>query len=184
MNTPENVENGNIVISTTVPQDAEGINTVLYKTWLATYPNEELGITREDIEDTYKDAFTEKVIRERQESIANTPPNQKRMVAKQGDIVVGVLVVVRNENNNLLKTIYVLPELQGKGIGTMLWNEEKSFCDLRKDTIVHVASYNHKTIEFYKKLGFIDTGKRFTDERWKMRSGATIPEMEMVIKGK
>jgi GNAT superfamily N-acetyltransferase len=141
------------------PLDAEGITTVYYKTWLATYPNKEIGITREDIEESYKDSFTE-----------------------ESDRVVGVARMIRNENNNQLQTIYVLPEFQGKGIGKMLWAEAKSFCDPAKDIIVQVATYNQNAIEFYKKLGFVDTGKRWSDDKWKMKSGATIPEMELVLK--
>ena len=91
--------------------------------------------------------------------------------------------MVRNENNNQLRTIYVLPEFQGKGIGKMLWNEVKKFCDPTKDIIVQVVTYNQNTIEFYKKLGFIDNGKRFSND-WRMKSGITMPEMEMVIKAK
>ncbi|MFZ2522424.1 MAG: hypothetical protein WAX44_00605 [Minisyncoccia bacterium] len=32
------------------------------------------------------------------------------------------------------------------------------------------------------KLGFVDTGRRFNDERFRMRSGAILPEMEMIKK--
>jgi ribosomal protein S18 acetylase RimI-like enzyme len=164
------------------PLDAEGITTVYYKTWLATYPNKEIGITREDIEESYKDSFTEENIQKHKARIANGNENEKRLVAKEGDRVVGVARMIRNENNNQLQTIYVLPEFQGKGIGKMLWAEAKSFCDPAKDIIVQVATYNQNAIEFYKKLGFVDTGKRWSDDKWKMKSGATIPEMELVLK--
>jgi ribosomal protein S18 acetylase RimI-like enzyme len=93
--------------------------------------------------------------------------------------------MVRNKNDNKLRTIYVLPEFQGKGIGKMLWEEAKKFSDSTKDTIVEVATYNINTIEFYKKLGFVDTGKRMNDIGWRMREiGASIPEMEMIIRAK
>lgn len=165
-----------------IPADAKGITNVLYKTWLDTYPNEEIGITKEDVEESYKDAFTDEKVKSQQERIANTPENQKRIVVKDGDIIVGISTMIRNENNNQLRTIYVLPEYQGKGIGQMLWNEVRKFSDPKKDTIVEVATYNQKAISFYEKLGFVDTGKRWSDEKWRMKSGATIPEMEMVIK--
>lgn len=38
------------------------------------------------------------------------------------------------------------------------------------------------TISKIKKLGFKDTGRRFEEEKNKMRNGANIPEMEMVLK--
>ena len=112
----------------------------------------------------------------------NIPINEKRIVAKDGDMVVGMATMVKNNNNNQLKAIYVLPEYQGKGIGNNMWEALKDFVDPTKDTIVQLADYNHQAIKFYKKLGFIDTGKRWKDEKWKMKSGAYIPEMEMVLK--
>lgn len=166
------------------PQDAEGITNVLYKAWLATYPNEEIGITAEDIAETYKDAFTKEKIKSQQEQIANTPENQKQVVAKSGDLVVGVARMIRNGDNNQLRTIYVLPDFHNRGIGTKLWEEVKKFAVPDKDIIVQVATYNQKALAFYKKLGFVDTGKRWSNEKWRMKSGATIPEMELVIKDK
>ncbi len=176
-----NQDENSIKIVEAIPEDAKGITTVLYKTWLDTYPNEEIGITKEDVEDSYKDAFTEEKIKSQQERIATTPENQRRLVAKNGTDVIGIATMIRNNDNNQLRTIYVLPEYQGKGVGSMLWNEIKKFCDHSKDTIVQVATYNKSAISFYEKLGFVDTGKRWSDEKWKMRSGATIPEMEMMI---
>lgn len=180
------MENNNneksIRILKAVPEDALGITTVLYKTWLDTYPNAEIGITKEDVEESYKDHFTEERVKKQQENIANAPANQLRLVAKSGDQIVGVSTMIRNENNNQLRTIYILPEFQGKGTGRMLWEEARKFCDPSKETIVQVATYNQKAISFYEKLGFVDTGKRWSDEKWRMKSGATIPEMELVIK--
>ncbi len=173
-----------IRITTPLPEDAKGITTVLYKTWLNTYPNEKLGITIEDIEESYKDVFSEEQIEERAERLKHIPDNQKRVVAKDSDSVVGVATMVKNDANNQLRTMYVLPEYQGKGIGTSLWNEVKNFIDPLKETIVHVADYNENAIKFYEKLGFVDTGKRWKDEKGKMKSGAYIPEMEMVLRRK
>jgi hypothetical protein len=36
-------------------------------------------------------------------------------------------------------------------------------------------------MEFYKRLGFQDTGKRWEDEKFKMKSGAVLPQLEMAI---
>lgn len=174
-----------IKILPVVSDDAKDILHVLHKTWLDTYPNKELGITEEDIEESFKDSFTKENISKLQNKIKNIRENDKRLVAKIDDKIIGIARVIKNEENNKLETIYVLPEYQGKGIGKMLWEEMKKFCDPSKDIIVHVATYNQNTIEFYKKLGFEDTGKRFGDITWRMRKvGASIPEMEMVIKAK
>ena len=54
--------------------------------------------------------------------------------------------------------------------------------NLAKDTYVDVAEYNQRAIDFYTKLGFVDTGRRHQEERFRMKSGAIITEMEMVRK--
>jgi GNAT superfamily N-acetyltransferase len=92
--------------------------------------------------------------------------------------------MIRNEADTALRTIYVLPSFHRKGIGTKLWQEVKKFAIPGKDITVNVAVYNQKAINFYKKIGFEDTGKRWSDEKWKMKSGATIPEMQLVIRAK
>ena len=171
-----------IEINKAKPEDAEEINNVYYKTWLDTYPNEEIGITVEDIEDSFKDSFSKEYLDQVREKIMETTGKAMRLVAKKDDLIVGVATMARNEDNNQLRTIYVLPEFQGQGVGKKLWTEAKKFCDPTKDIIVNVAVYSQKTIEFYKNIGFEDTGKRFTDEQFKTKSGAVIPEMEMVIK--
>jgi ribosomal protein S18 acetylase RimI-like enzyme len=173
-----------ITILDAVPNDALGITNVFYKAWLATYPNKEKGITVEDIEDSYKDDFSAEKIEELKELIRNVPKNKKRLVAKIGDLVVGACTVIRNENHNHLRTLYVLPEFQGKGIGTMLWNTAQEFLDPTKDTIVQVADYTEQAIRFYEKLGFVDTGKRTPQESGAFKSGAIITDMEMVKRAK
>ena len=44
-----------------------------------------------------------------------------------------------------------------------------------------MATYNQKAIDFYKKLGFEETGKNFSQERFRMKSGSIIPETELCI---
>lgn len=91
-------------------------------------------------------------------------------------------MVVESENENRLQTIYVLPEYQGKGIGKMLWKQAQEFFNKNKNIYVSVVTYNDKAISFYKKLGFIDNGKTWSDEKFRMKSGSILPEMEMEIK--
>jgi ribosomal protein S18 acetylase RimI-like enzyme len=181
MKTPENMEQ-EIEISIAKPEDNRGIQEVFYKTWLDTYPNEEVGITVEDIEYKYKDRFTEEGLQKSLERMMNAPKDHFVFVAKDTDVVVGVCRAEATENGNRLLALYVLPEYQGKGIGKKLWAEAQKRFNSAKDTLVNVATYNANAIEFYKKLGFEDTGRRFIEENFKMKSGNTIPEQEMIIK--
>lgn len=166
----------NITIQKAVPEDALGIGEVFYRTWLATYPNKEVGVTVEDIEFKFKDRKNKDGSR-----YANLPDNVLFLTAKVENSVVGVCRLVKDEKENELKAIYVLPEYQGRGIGKMFWTETLNFFDSTKDTIVKVVTYNKNAIEFYKRLGFKETEKIFYDETFRLQSGIIPPEMEMII---
>jgi len=179
MENNENMEK--IMIAEATPEDAKGIQEVFYETWLDTYPNEEIGISAEDIKEKNKNGLTEEEIRRRAEKLEFPPDGQYFLVAKDNLRVVA-LCSIETLDKNQLQAIYVLPEYQGKGIGHLLWDEARKKFDPDKDIFVNVATYNKKTISFYEKLGFEDTGKRYSDEQYKMKSGAIIPTMDMVLK--
>ena len=165
-----------ITIQDAVPGDALGIGEVLYQTWLATYPNHDFGITADDIEDRFKDRKDADGSK-----IRNKPENERLLTAKDGAKIVGMCRAIREPGRNILRAIYVLPEYQGRGIGTMLWNEAYNFFDPAKDTIIEVVSYNANAIYFYTELGFRDTGERFSREDFRMKSGNSMPEMKMIL---
>ena len=168
-----------IRITTPLPADAEGIQTVLHKTWLSTYPNEEAGVTVEDITHYLKDAFSEETLQNVRGVIQNPTKNGLLLVAKNKNEVVGFCRIKSDANIHQLKAIYVLPEYQRQGIGKMLWNHVRLCIDNTKDMIVQVATYNTNAITFYTTLGFKDTGKKIMNEHFKMQSGAIIPEIEL-----
>lgn len=170
----------NIKIVDATHKHVEGIQNVFYYAWLDTYPNKEVGITIDDVEDKFKGRHSEKRKARLEKQMAD--PCMKFLVALDGARVVGLCRVEKSESENRLGAIYILPEYQGKGIGSSLWAEVKKFFDPEKNIYVGVATYNQKAIRFYSKLGFLDTGKRYTQERLRMKSGAIVPEMDMVIK--
>ncbi len=174
----------NIQIVEPKKEDAYVMIDVRYKAWLVTYPNKKAGITADDIEQRYKDAFSEEKIKKMEDLITDHSPDEKMFLAKDGEMVVGVCFGVIEEDKNKLEAMYVLPEHHNQGIGTKLWNKLLPFFENNKDIYVEVADYNNRAISFYKKLGFVDTGRRFSDERFRMKSGGIITEMEMVIKSK
>jgi ribosomal protein S18 acetylase RimI-like enzyme len=170
-----------ITIERARPEDAEGVFEVHYRTWLATYPNPKVGVTVDDVEARYADRSPERMTK-RRERLMQPPEGTTTLIAREGAKVVGVCDVVAKSDRNQIAMIYVLPEQQRKGIGNMLWEEGKKYVDMTKDTYVEVADYNEQAINFYKKLGFVPTGRTFTDENYRLKSGAIIPEMEMVLK--
>lgn len=59
----------------------------------------------------------------------------------------------------------------------------KYFRPDREEIYLRVAEYNIDAIRFYERFGFKMTGRRFEDEECEA-VGASIPELEMVRKGK
>ncbi len=174
--------NSGIKIQIACPDDARGMQEVYYRTWLATYPNEQVGVTIDDIESKYADRFSDEKLLKRRGQLANPAPGHTFLVAKDGDAVVGLCYFIKTAEQNQLQAIYILPEYQGQGAGKLFWHEAEKYLDFSRDIIVSVATYNTSAISFYNKLGFVDTGLRREDEKFKMKSGVIIPEMEMVLK--
>jgi ribosomal protein S18 acetylase RimI-like enzyme len=171
-----------VEITTAALEDVVGIQDVLYRTWLATYPSEMFGINVDDIEEMYKDRNSEETLAKRREQVSR--PQETTLVAKEKDKVVGLCRIIKRKDKSVMEAIYILPEYQRLGIGSSVWREAQKLLDPKKDVVVQVATYNTDAIEFYKRRGFRDTGKRWAEEKFRLKSGAVIPAMEMIIKGK
>lgn len=159
--------------------DAKGIQEVVFRGWLTTYPNADHGITVGDIEERFKDRDSEERLVKTRAQIANPTSGETTLVARIGDTVVGVCVAMRYPDRNQVRAIYVLPNFQRRGIGQALWKAAQEFFDPAHETAVEVAIYNKSAIEFYEGLGFVDSGRRMRNPNFAMKSGAIIPEMEM-----
>jgi ribosomal protein S18 acetylase RimI-like enzyme len=77
-----------------------------------------------------------------------------------------------------LFSLYVSPDSAGKGVGSALLNEV--IVELSKighsNVTLWVFKENPIAIGLYRKLGFVETGREKTDERWQ------IPQIEMLRK--
>ena len=169
----------NTIVRRAVANDLEGIQEVLYRTWLVTYPNAHPGISVDDIEDRFHDRHDPEHIAQRRAQLAFPPHGQSLLVAVQGTSIIGVCRATRHLHNNQLRALYVLPEFQQQGVGSTLWGSVRLQLSTAHPTIVEVASYNTRAIRFYSSLGFHDTGMRKVDTRFRMRSGSVIPEIVM-----
>lgn len=169
-----------VYISPVALDDALEVNRLMRDTWLATYPNEAAGITVEDIEDRFKDLGSPERVERSRQNLANIPENETRLVARVNGVIAGLARMVREEDRNKLRSLYIHPAYQGQGIGTKLLAQASAFADPAKDTYLEVASYNDRAIAFYEKHGFSRTGKEFSEERFRMKSGSIIPEIEMM----
>ncbi len=163
------------------PEDASQLSDIFYITWVATYPNAEHGITLEDIEAHFGERKSPASIERSQKSIADTRSKGGwYFVAEIDGRAVGLCRVFVRPEHNQLQAMYVLPEFQGRGVAKALWEAARENLDPLKPTIVHVVNYNARAIAFYKKLGFRETGKTFTEERFRMKSGAIFTETELI----
>ncbi len=169
-----------LVVVRAQPEDAEAIRNIQATTWIDTYPNKDAGITEGDIRERV--GIDNPEVNQRR--IANwlkgiNDPDRNIFVAKIEGKVVGFVASGVLEGKNRLGALYVLPEAQGKGAGKLLMQKTLEL-NGDKDLYLHVASYNQKAIDFYKKFGFKGTGHKVTDEVAKLRHGKEIPEIEMV----
>ena len=146
--------------------------TVIYRAWLQTYPNKEVGISKVDIEHFFELSFTKEALDLRWEKIQDN----RVFIAKDDDVLVGVVILISHTDKNQLKAIYIMPEYQGKGIGSLLWKRAQEELPNKK-WIVHCASYNARAIKVYEKWGFKDTGKRWKDDK----RGLQIPTIELEL---
>lgn len=172
----------NVHVVLAQPKDMKSIRSVQKTTWLQTYPNEKEGITRKDIEKRFCSDDTQEGKKQLEERAAwFFKPNAHTWVGKDGDVVVGYCLAVKDVDIHRIQALYVLPEYQGKGIGTACIHNAIQWLGLDKAIVIHVASYNENAIRFYKTIGFIETGKDLKDDYITLSSGAVIHEIELVL---
>ena len=163
-------------------QDAEEIQKLYYKVWLETYVDESLSITKESLINRFSKLTSKESIQWLSDFLeSKIPSNHKYLVAKHENKIVGVVYLEKEEDHNRIQGIYILPEYQNQGLGKRFWDMAISFFGKNNPIVLDVAEYNQKAINFYIKLGFIDTGKRFLEE---VSSDKEVrrPMMEMVLR--
>ena len=164
-----------IEIRDAVSTDADGIRQVQRLTWLATYPNDALGITREDIEAL----FAEQAAQPRRHAI-NAHTQRHLWVAKGQTGIVGMCLARTEDEIRHIQALYVLPDYQGQGIGKRLMHAALAWLGADQPVTLGVATYNTQAIAFYQRLGFVpgETSSPFPAPA--LPSGRVIPEFEMV----
>lgn len=159
------------------------MNQLYFNVWLDTYPNQEIGVSREDLEEWLKPSLSAESLESSRNSIANKPENILMLVAEENGKVIGFCYVSKADGSvhNKLRAIYVDTAYQGKGVGRILWNQASKFFDADIQTDVQVVAYNDKAIGFYKSLGFIETGEKITDdEDYRLRTGVILPLVNLI----
>lgn len=172
-------------IEQAAPADAEAIFDVQRRSWLATYPNAEAGISEEDIrlriEGENGELIPEKIQRLRA-GIEFSNDQQTTFVARDHGEVVGFIAPSIREGKRRVGALYVRPDAQGQGVGGQLLQKAIEWYGRDQDVFLHVATYNHRAIEFYEKYGFVETGTEVHDEIARQKGMPEIPQIEMVLR--
>ena len=143
--------------------DLEQYSSLLQKTYQETYPDDELGLT--------KDLYSERVFSsERIQSYlkANLLVNdkQKAWLAFINHKLVGSITIKDTGKEFELVGLYVSRAYQSRGVGKMLMEKALDFAK-SKDIVLDLYINNIKAIDFYKKWGFkIDFDKGTFFRHW------------------
>ncbi|RJR26813.1 GNAT family N-acetyltransferase [candidate division WWE3 bacterium] len=161
-----------IQIREAVKGDAEKIAEIERMSWLETYPNKDYGIEEEDIKQKFDTALDR--IETIQEIIGYQ--DHKYFVAGAGDKIAGYFHGLKGLNENQVVEAYVLPEYQRQNIGRKGIEALLSWFGSERSVFVEIASYNLKSINFFKSLGFAEAEGARRKETWNiLPSGNIIP---------
>lgn len=132
------------------PSDIREATEMRLASWLDTYVNEEMGITRGWLETIIADEKSEERMLKREKRGA------EGWVARDnhGDIIGVSLPFVMEDGTQRVGGLYVAKEWHGKGVGGALMQKAINFHDPTKPIVLGVATYNERAKAFYRKWGF------------------------------
>ncbi|MFZ2038773.1 MAG: GNAT family N-acetyltransferase [Minisyncoccia bacterium] len=143
------------------------------------------GWSDEEIDNHFTEVKIEEGIKKFKEVFKDFSDSDILLVAKNDNSkIVGFCLAEKLDNINRIEAIYILPEFQNQGIATKLFTETYKRFDANHDTYLEVFSLNSKAIKFYKKLGFIETGKIINETKFTDKTGQMLQETEMVLPGR
>ena len=177
-----------INIEQAVPNDAEIICDIRDRAWIEAYPNDELGITADDIRlnaQGLDGVFVPRRIAYIQEKLSKSErADNDTFVAKFESKVVGYVEPIIEDGKRFISAIYVDPNFQGMGIGSKLLQRALDWHGKDEDIYLEVVAYNQKAIRFYERFGFEKTNTIVADEEEKPKYMTSLPQIEMVLKSK
>jgi ribosomal protein S18 acetylase RimI-like enzyme len=161
-------------------EDSIDINELIKSSWLETYTVPKIGVTREDVDQMYE-KYSAGQIKALNDRAINPQADDISLVAKENNKVMGYIRFKILSEEIELRTLYVHPKNTGRGIGTKLWQE--SLLLLPSDKIIFTEPVeNTKSINFYKKIGFKDTGEKYKAPDSMPNSGIQLPLIKMTYR--
>lgn len=178
------LEGRSVVIDRAAPADAEAIMTIKRDAWLASYVNEERGITTEDISRKFSDEEMPTAIENWQRGIAGETEDGERatFVARVDGKVVGYTAPRIEDGKRRVGALYVSLDATERGIGGRLLQRALEWHGPDKDVYIQVVSYNEDAIRFYERRGFQRTGLEIPEMFDEQEGIKLLPTIEMVFR--
>lgn len=152
------------------------IVSVYRDSWIGTYPNIELGITEEDLLTRFTNVSD--LENEWRTHILGSKDRSIWIVKIQTNKIFGFCIARKGNESNELEYLYLLPDIQGKGLGHQLITKALEWMQTSKPVFLVGAAYNHKAIQFYKKYGFELSPEHIPPK--KLPNGKELPSMKMI----
>lgn len=113
----------------------------------------------EEIFELEKEIFKDSAYTLKQLEDINTMPDMYKIISVKDEkgVITGYVIIFNNSSSLEIMKIGVNPKYRQKGFGTILINEMKKS---RMEIFLEVREGNVTAIEFYKKNGFKEVGKR------------------------
>lgn len=141
----------NLDIRLATNSDLVSYTHLLQKTYQGVYINESIGLTEECFsEEIFMSADNQDYLK----SNLQITNNQKTWLAFICNKLVGSITIERKLKECELRGFYVGEKYQGKGVGRKLWRYALEFSD-EEDIVLDIYAHNTKTIDMYKKWGFV-----------------------------
>lgn len=179
----QELEEQAILIERARPEDAEAMLKLKQAAWLQSYPNEEHGVTVDDVHKMLTDADIAAAIPNWQKAITDEKEDGDRLtfVAKISGKVVGYTSPGTIEGQRRIGAMYVDPVEHRKGAGGLLIHKATEWLGRDQDIYLHVVCFNDPAIGFYEHFGFHKTGKEFPEEIDE-KGAKVLAAVEMVLK--
>lgn len=156
-------------------EDIEPVLDIHEQGWLATYPSEEFGITREDIHEHFREkreGLAQRMVLE----LENPSSTAITLVARKEGKTVGFARLVAKENSTLLSLLYVDENSWGKGAAQELMEQGAAWAPSEKPLTLWVVANNERAKNFYRKSGFVETG---STTQMEVVAGKYLPKLQM-----
>ncbi|MCA9336532.1 GNAT family N-acetyltransferase [Candidatus Saccharibacteria bacterium] len=143
-------------ISVMTLEQCDEANAMRLQSWLDTYVNDELGVTREWIERRNAGQTTDEVRQRRMERLAD-PSTAAWVATDDSGRIVGMTTPYIDEGGRQhVGSLYVDKDWHGKGVGGALMQKVVDWFDSAKPIELGVAAYNERAKAFYRKWGFVE----------------------------